>query len=148
MLMEDHSEYPCRCKSSSSVLIASSPSAKRSSEIAWMCRQHKLCGLDMVEPHILELGFCGIARSSGSTPGELVTAVLVVHAGKEGRSPRKSCDEEHFARAPEGLRRRRRPNGFLGSACLRSCTPLQERQGKFSKPSCRSAKHGGCVTAR
>jgi hypothetical protein len=34
MFMEDHSEYPCRCKSSSSVEIASSPSTSLNSRIA------------------------------------------------------------------------------------------------------------------
>lgn len=39
MLMEDHSEYPCMSKSSSSVLIASSPRANLSSWIAYVLDQ-------------------------------------------------------------------------------------------------------------
>jgi hypothetical protein len=103
MFIVDHSEYPWRCSSSSSVVMESSPSLAFTSSIAYTrISRCPLCISQVIEYH---LPFCllGIYRFLGNNESIfLVTRSSIPETVCICQCSGKRTQQQHFISRPEG----------------------------------------------
>jgi hypothetical protein len=102
MFIVDHSEYPCRCNSSSSVVMESSPSLAFTSSIA--CSNISECPLYVSEAIEYLFPFClfGIDWLLRSVDIFLVTGSSIPETVCICQCSGKRTQQQHFIGSPEG----------------------------------------------